>query len=519
MAAICVTLARQRHRMLIAEMQAAVKAGAQLLEIRLDFLSSDPRIKQILEHRECPLVATVRRRQDGGLWSGAEQKRQTVLRNAIVEGFDYVDIEHDIAGSIPRYGQTKRIISHHDMKGMPADLKGLHKQMCELDADVVKIAARASSPLDVFRMLELVRDSEKPTIAIAMGEVGVASRILGAKFGSPFTYAAFNPGRIVAPGLLTYDVVKHLYYYEQIDSETEIYGVIGDPISQSLSPLVHNAAFRAKGLNKVYVPFQVPEESLNEFIGKVKEFGISGLSVTIPHKREIRNFGRDGDELSTRCGASNTFVRTDDGYLCYNTDGPAAVDAVAQVLTPDNEGRKSFKGRSVLILGAGGASVALAHAFTQAGAMVAVTARRHEQAQEVAEAAQATLVEWEQRHGRYADILVNCTPMGMYPDNLDSTPFHSGSLKETMVVFDTVYNPEETLLLKEAAGRGCKTVPGLAMFVGQAEAQFRLFTGVDPPPGLMLSLVREELSPAKNMLRKARLEKQSPSTGEDQASS
>lgn len=507
MAEICVTLARQRHRMLLAEMEAAVEAGATLLEIRLDYLNSDPRFKQILQHRKCPLIATVRRRQDGGQWSGNEQKRQMLLRSAIVEGFDYVDLEHDIADAIPRYGQTKRIISHHDMKAMP-DVEALHRDISGQDADIVKIAARAHSPLDTFRMLDLVRKSDKPTVAIAMGEMGVASRILGACFGSPFTFAAFNPGRIVAPGLLTYETVKHLYHYEKINRETEIYGVIGDPIQQSLSPLVHNTAFRAKGLNKVYVPFQVPADTLEQFMEKVKEFGIRGLSVTIPHKQKIRHFGKDGDKLATACGAANTFIKQGDDYVCYNTDGPAALDAVREALSPGPDGKKSLKDRTVLLLGGGGVAITLAHAFRQEGSIVTVTARKEEQAKAVAEASQTAYMEWSERHTRMFDVIVNCTPLGMYPDRIEMSPFHVGSLKEGVVVFDTVYNPEKTMLLREAAERGAKTVSGMTMFVGQAEAQFRLFTGMDPPPNLMLSLVREELSPGRNMLRQARQQQQ-----------
>lgn len=509
MAELCVTLARQRHRMLMAEMDAAAKAGAKLLELRFDYLSSEPRLKQILGQRTCPVIATVRRRSDGGQWRGSEDKRLMLLRTAIVEGVDYVDLELDIASKVPRYGQTKRIVSFHDMNGMPADLKALYRQILECDPDIVKIAARGHSILDVFRMLQLLREAEKPTIAICMGEIGIPSRILGACFGSPFTFAAFNPGRIVAPGLLTYDVLKHVYHYEEINEQTEIYGVIGDPIRQSLSPVVHNAAFRAAGLNKVYVPFQVPPESLNEFMEQVKAFGIRGLSVTIPHKREIRSFGKDGDPLTTRAAAANTIVKTGDEYVCYNTDGPAAIEAVEKALSPDAEGRRSLKDRTVLLLGAGGVAATLAHAFGQKGSIVTIASRRPEQAKELAEAAGCTTVEWSERHTRTFDVVVNCTPLGMYPDRMEQTPFHGGSFKEGMVVFDTVYNPEKTMFLKEAAERNCKTVSGMEMFVGQAEAQFKLFTGQEPPEGLMLSLVREELSPAKNMLREARLAKQS----------
>lgn len=476
-----------------------------MMEIRLDFLAREPRLDEILKHRRCPLVATIRRRRDGGQWAESEEKRQLLLRSAIVAGFDFVDIEWDIADKIPRYGSAKRIISHHDMQQMPADLGKLHRAMAERDADVVKIAAKANDPSENFPMLRLVAESKTPTVAFCMGDLGTLSRIVGAKFGAPFTYAAFNPERIVAPGLLTLADMRELYRYESIDAATGVYGVIGDPIAQSLSPLVHNTCFETLGLNKVYLPMRIPAECLDRFLAGMGMIPIEGLSVTIPHKQNILKFGQLADPLVRATGSANTMLRAGDKYELFNTDGPAAMQALEAALPIDlGTGQRSLKDRVAVVLGAGGVARTIAHSLQAAGALVTITNRTFERATELARDVGCSALEWNQRHLRQWDIVINCTKLGMYPE-VDKSPFHGGSIREKMVVFDTVYNPENTLLLRSASEHDAIPVSGVAMFVAQAEAQFRRFSGQEPPRGLMGTLVREELSPARNMLRQARL--------------
>ncbi|MFO0945072.1 MAG: shikimate dehydrogenase [Planctomycetota bacterium] len=505
MAEICVTIARRRHQKLLEEMDAARAQGARMMEIRLDFLAREPRLDEILKRRSCPLVATIRRKKDGGQWTESEEKRLLLLRSAIVAGFDYVDIEWDVADKIPRYGSTKRILSHHDMQQMPSDLGKLHRTMVERDADIVKIAAKANDPAENFAMLRLVADAKVPTVAFCMGDLGTLSRIAGAKLGSPYTYAAFNPERIVAPGLLTLAEMRELYRYESINAETGIYGVIGDPIAQSLSPLVHNTCFQELGLNKVYVPIRIPVECLDRFLAGMGSIPVEGLSVTIPHKQNILPFGQISDPLVRATGSANTMIRVGDKYELFNTDGPAAMQSLEAALPIDRRtGKRSLKDRAVVVLGAGGVARTIAHSLQAAGALVTITNRTYERATELARDVGCSALEWNQRHLRQWDIVINCTKLGMYPE-VEKTPFHGGSIREKMVVFDTVYNPENTALLQAAKEHDAIVVSGVSMFVAQAEAQFRRFAGQDPPRGMMETLVREELSPARNMLRQVRL--------------
>jgi 3-dehydroquinate dehydratase / shikimate dehydrogenase len=505
-AELCGVIARKRHEKVFEEMAAAHRLGLNLLEIRLDFLSREPRLKEIVSRRKCPIIATIRRKKDGGMYSGKEDKRRALLRAAIAEGFDYVDIEADVALSVPRYGDAKRIVSHHDFSHVPENLEGLFTDLQDLDVDIVKIAVKTKKASDCFRLLSLMVTAKKPTVAFCMGEFGLPSRILCAKLGAPFSYAAFNVMRIVAPGMMTVDDMRHLYHFEKIDAATQVYGVVGDPVSHSLSPLVHNVCFRQLGLNKVYVPFRVSPDDLPAFLKGAQEFPVFGLSVTIPHKEAVTTHGVTDDVIVKSSGSANTLMRTENGWRLYNTDGPAAISALVSVLPVDpDSGLRSLADRKVLLLGAGGAAAGIAAALKEEGASVSISSRTLERSRTLAAKVGCRSLEWEEIYNGLYDIVINATPLGMHP-NVSETSYHQSALREGMVVMDAVYHPENTALVSEAKVRGCRVATGVDMFVRQAEEQFRLFCdGRDPPKGLMADLVREEFSPARSMLRQARL--------------
>src|SRR5262249_55765847 len=189
---ICVVIGRTRHKMVQVEIQEAARQGARLIELRLDFLKKAPDFKRLLENKPCQMIATVRRPPDGGRWEGSEGARRMILRQAVVGGFDWVDLETDVIDRVPRFGKVRRIVSYHNFREMPAELEKIHQRMCAQDADVVKIAVRAQQASDNLRILSLVKGTPKPTVAFCMGDLGFPSRVLQAKYGAPFTYAAFN---------------------------------------------------------------------------------------------------------------------------------------------------------------------------------------------------------------------------------------------------------------------------------------------------------------------------------------
>jgi 3-dehydroquinate dehydratase / shikimate dehydrogenase len=490
---ICVSLARTRHGMMIAEHQALAKAGAELVELRVDWLSRTPELTRLLTQRPTPVVFTCRRPVDGGRWNGTEEERLTVLRAAIVAGVDYVDLEKDVSTKIRRYGKTQRIISYHNFEQTPDDIESTYAEMTELDADVLKIVTMANSPRDCVRVLKLAQGAKIPTIAFCMGEFGLASRVLCGRYGAPFTYATFSKEREIAPGQLSFDEMRKLYRYDSIGPETKVFGVLGDPIGHSLSPLLHNTAFRKLGMNAVYLPIRLPPDEFATTLDDYEWLGVRGYSVTIPHKEAaLAKYPKCDDEVRV-VGAANTIYKdSDQHWRTANTDLQAAMASLTETF---REG-ESLEGKRVLMLGAGGAARALARGVMHRGASVVVTSRTSARAKAFAEELGCRFCTWENRGSEGLDILINCTPVGMSP-NVDDSPFQQNWLQEEMLVFDTIYNPEQTLLIRHARERGCRTVTGVEMFVRQAAAQFELFTGQPQPIEIMRETLRRGISAAK----------------------
>lgn len=492
---ICVSIGRGRHRQLIAEYKHLAEHGAKLVEMRVDWILRPVNIKRLLAERSCPIVFTCRRQQDGGKWAHSENDRLILLRSAIVAGVDYVDLEDDIAASVPRYGKTKRIISYHNFRETPQNLWEIHARLAKLDPDIVKIATLAHSQHDNLRVMRMVREAKIPTVGLCMGEVGMPTRVLNGKFGSPITYASLHTERALAPGQLTYREMVQLYRYDSIQADTEVYGVIADPVAHSLSPRIHNAAFRSIGANKVYVPFRVSREELPSFLANCREWGIRGLSVTIPHKEEVLRYLSQCDATATKIGAVNTIDLSGPTAVGSNTDCPAAAASVVAAIGRRDEAQP-LAHVNALILGAGGAARAIMYGLRSHGAQCVVTSRTAERAEDLAKQFGGRHVEWSARHQVKCDLVINCTPVGMHP-NVDESPFEKRYLRGTMAVFDTIYNPEQTLLIKEAREAGCTVITGVDMFVGQAALQFQTFTQRPAPVDLMRQEVLRAIGPAK----------------------
>ena len=498
---VCGVVARTRHKMMQVELREAAARGAKFLEVRVDFLTKAVDFKRLAPFKACAWMATFRRPTDGGRWPGTEPERQTVLRQAIVSGaFEWVDLETDIADGIRRFGPVKRVVSYHNMTETPADLDAIYVRMVAQDADVVKIAVMPKTADDLARIVEIQKRATKPTVAFAMGEFGFPTRFTALKFGAPWIYAAFNKERGIAPGLPSMDEFRTTYPVRAIRSTTKFFALLGDPVGHSFSPILHNHMFRRLKVDAVYVPFRVPEGGLPDVCSAMNAVPMSGYSVTIPHKEAAANRCKDADPMVRIVGAANTLLARPDGtFSAANTDYPAALESLRTHLDARalGEGVKppEFAQLFVLVLGAGGAARAIVAALVRAGAHVTVSSRTVERAEKIAAEFGCKFCDWQARHSvAQCEIVINCTPVGMHP-KVDESPLHAGFLKPGLVVFDTVYNPEHTLLIRDAEVRGCSIITGVDMFVRQAAKQFELFTGIAPPLEDMRELLRKAMSP------------------------
>jgi 3-dehydroquinate dehydratase/shikimate dehydrogenase len=500
---VLVVIGRTRHKMVVVELQEAVKRGARFIELRLDFLAKAVDFKRLTPYKQCPWVATLRRPADGGRFPGTEQERQIILRQAIASGaFEWVDLEVDVAPTIPRFGPVKRVISYHNLTETPEALEEIYAGMLKLDGDVYKIAVLAQSPADVVRVLRLQQAAPKPTVAFCLGDTGQPSRFLALKYGAPWIYAAFNKERGIAPGLPSMEDFRTTYPVRSLRPDTRVFGVVGDPVGHSYSPLLHNHLFQRMKVNAIYLPFRVQRGQFPQAVEAYNTIPVDGYSVTIPHKEAAAQVAREAELNVQVTKAANTLVRRDDGtFYAANTDYTAAIESLkAHLAERAKDGPVTQLSQcAVLLLGAGGAARALAHALHREGAQLTITSRTFERSHDLAEEVKCKALDWHARHSVYFDILINCTPVGMHP-NVDEAPIHFSVLKPGVTVFDTVYTPETTLLIREARSRGCDTITGVDMFVRQAARQFELFTGQTPDLGLMRDIMRKALSPLTKAL-------------------
>lgn len=497
---VCAAVARTRHKMMLAELKAAAERGCKFLEVRIDFLAKAVDFKRLAPSKGCAWLGTIRRPADGGRWPGTEQERQMVLRQAIVSGvIDWIDLETDVADSLRRFGNVKRVISYHNMTETPPDLDDIYDKMLKQDADVIKIAVLPRSAADLGRIVGIQKRAPKPTVCFGMGDLGFPTRFTALKFGAPWVYALFNKERELAPGMPAVADFRTTYPVRKIDADTRFFAVVGDPIGHSLSPVIHNHTFLRNKVNAFYVPVRVPEGQFQAAVAALDAVPFDGYSVTIPHKEAAAAIG-EPDSVVVQVGAANTLVRQPKGgFKTFNTDHPAALECLHTHLAERGEETraavKELAQSHVLVLGAGGVSRAVAFALHRAGATVTVASRTAERAEKLAADIGCKSCDWAARHNvDPCDIVVNGTPVGMHP-NVDESPLHVSFLKPGLVVFDTVYNPEQTMLIRDARTRGCGTVTGVDLFVRQAAKQFELFTALVPNAADMRELMRKALSP------------------------
>ena len=494
------------------QMETAATAGAEMLEVRLDYLQrlnelAGRQMVAAARQTGLPVVATCRDERQGGANPYPNQLRLEVLAAALEAGADFIDYEYDnfcqpasrqcILEALSRRPSARLILSAHNFEGRFTDAATL---MSDIHAAhptaVAKLAYQAGHINDCFEAFDLLHKTGGERIVLAMGQAGTITRILAKKLGGFVAYASLAAESATAPGQLTIEELKGLYRYDVVDGDTELFGVIGWPVAHSLSPAIHNAAFEQLRLNNLYLPLGVqPDDgAFSRFLDNALSrnwLDFRGFSITIPHKQSALEYvaSRGGyvEPLAGRIGAVNTIVVGADGVLkAYNTDYAGALNAITGALGVE---RTALKGLSTAVVGAGGVARAVVAGLTDAGARVKIYNRTVERAHRLAEEFGCEFAPLAELKNIRARLLINCTSVGMHPQT-QATPVPPEALNKDMVVFDTVYNPVETLLIKNARRRGGRTIDGLAMFVNQAAAQFHLFTGKQPDTEAMMSTAR-----------------------------
>ena len=456
-----------------------------MAELRVDCLSAREagRAKEFPRLVDIPVILTVRRRMDGGCFAGNERERVGLLERLSAGGFAYVDLEWDLAApglEATIAGTGARIIrSFHDFTGVPPDLAGRVRALASARGEIPKAAVMPNGTADLARLLsafEQLRGLEK--IFLGMGDVGFPTRVLATRLGSFLSYAS-PPGTAIAPGQLDPATLEGTYRFRSLGPGTALYGVIGNPVMHSRSPLIHNLGFAALGIDAVYLPFVVDE--LEPFWRIADTLELRGLSVTVPHKRAVLDRVATPDERVVAAGACNTMVRREGRgpWTGANTDIPGFIGPLCAAL-----GGKVPRGLAATVIGAGGAARAVVRALVESGARVLVLNRSPERGSALARAFSIPCAGLDEAGYRlaegFADLVVQTTSAGMTPD-AGADPASGLRFTGREIVYELVYSPPETAFLRRAIDAGCRVVRGVQMLNAQAFEQFRLFTGVEYP--------------------------------------
>ncbi len=481
---VCVALGLGTAIELQRTAESEYKDGSTFLEFRLDYLPDPAGGIEVLRkfrktYPDSYILATCRHADAAGHFKGSVDQQVKLLEEALQAGATFVDLEVESAEKAKRAVTELRevgpvCVSYHDFEKTPA-LAPVLRRLRKHDADVYKIAITARKPTDNLRLIEFVREEHDcRLIALAMSEIGVASRILAAPIGSLFTYASRMGDSGTAPGQIPAKLMRGLYRSEKLNSHTRIYGVVASPVAHSKSPLIHNRAFHARRLDAVYLPFLVPPLQLADWMKFATAMPVQGFSVTIPHKQSILRHLDIVAPLAKRIGAVNTVWRKAGKWRGTNTDADGVLKPLARHLRLAHS--------SILVAGYGGAARAAAIALHDASAEITITGRNMKKAQALAATVKGEAVTVREAATRHFDALVHATPLGMTP-NSDTCLFDDAI--PANVVFDMVYNPRETMLLKRAAEQGLTVIPGIEMLLEQAAQQFEIWTGENAPRAVM----------------------------------
>ncbi|MCP4693255.1 MAG: shikimate dehydrogenase [Desulfobacterales bacterium] len=475
---ICTAITSETTDQAIADMRRASRF-ADLLEIRVDYINN-PDLKKIIAAREKPLIITITPQHERGKFTGSEEERCALLREAMALGADYVDVGLDcphLPSLLKEKKETRVIVSHHDYEKTPDDLQGIYERIRSTGADVIKIAAFANTLGDNTRILDLIEKSDQDVIAICMGPKGEISRILAPLYGSFLTFASLETGRESAPGQIPAETMREVYRLPELKPGFKIYGLVGNPVSKSKGYILHNRLFKQYGVNAVYLNFLVddPDDFFENLAPR-----LAGFSVTMPHKQGVMKHLDEIDPMAKKIEAINTVVNRDGRLIGSNTDLAGIVRPILK--------RTPIDAKRVTILGAGGAARAAAAGMMAEGGRVTVLNRSVEKARAISEEFKCGFGAMKFFERIDTDILINMTSVGMHPD-VESSPVETAALRD-MVVMDGIYNPAFTRLLKDARDQGCAVISGVEMFVAQAAEQFRLWTGHSPETDFMMEILR-----------------------------
>ena len=474
---ICVTVTPTSRTLAKVDLLNAASQG-DVIELCLDHLKKEPDIKDMLSAVSKPVIVSCRRKEDGGKWDGTEEERLMLLRQAIVAGPEYIELDLEIAQKIPRFGSVQRVISFTRMDRPENDIDQIFDEAATQHADVVKFTWPTPTLDAAWPLLVAVSEKRRlPIVGMGLGRPEITFSLLGAKFGSPWIYAALERGMEAFPGQATVFELDEVYHHREIDKKTAFVAVAGFGDAQTATIRILNAAFKELEMNVRCLPVQPGEvKSLKKMLEVLK---VKAILVKGGLGRDLVALADSIDKHDQQSGYVDLLLRKEDGWMGYNTLWRAALKTLEAQFSDGASGGRPLERRNVLVLGNGGISRSLAYAVGQRKGLVSVCGPDDKESQQVASELGCRFVPFQNLFGTLTDAIVigdaNLVA-GQKQGNINPSLF-----KGSEYVVDASDPPIEHGLFLEAKDRGSKLVSPLEIFHEQMKAQFKALTGKELP--------------------------------------
>jgi 3-dehydroquinate dehydratase / shikimate dehydrogenase len=491
---ICISIAQESRKFALVDMLNAAPQ-CDLIELRLDRFEKNPDLKELVARKPHPLIMTCRRLKDGGDWNGTEPERLTLLRQCVVSGADYVEIELDAADQIRPYPGCKRVISYTNLQGTPENIRDIYDEARGKQPDVIKLTTLARTPEEAWPLLQIVATASTPTVVVGLGKPGIMLSILGKRIGAPWAYAALERGMEVYPGQPTVHDLETVYHYRAIDKHTRFLGVTGFSPMQMAAVAALNAGLAHLQSNLRCLPLGVGDTHLfRKIMGAVK---LAGVVVDDAHQASLTELAQTADPAVQGSGTADLLLPKADQWVSWNLLCRAAVASLESVLNQKHPSDKPLQGRMVAVVGTNSMARSLAFAITQRGGHVIVTGRDKDAAQQIARQFQCRYIQFEALYSTTHDVLAVCSDESKVEAHSHlrggEKGLHPGYLKPNITVMDLTSIAVKSELLREAQMRGCPIVNPRDILCDQAIRQLKVLTNQDVPAAVAAEAIRNAL--------------------------
>lgn len=474
---ICISVTPESRQLAKVDIYNAANQ-CDIVEVCLDRLHKEPDVKDMISGSKKPILISCRPPQEGGNFDGTDEERLGLLRQAILAGPDYVELDPMTATKIPRFGKTQRVISFANMTRPLSDVEEAFDEATRCKADIVKFTWPTETLESAWPLLAVVSQKRMlPVVGLGLGRCGLTFSLLGRKYGSPWIYAALEKGMEAFPGQPTVGELDDIYRWRQVDSKTRFIGVAGGGVAEMAVSKIMNAAFDLSGMNTRCLPLDF--KSLDQIPKMLDVLKVPAIIATPQAGRRVMGLAKTGDDVATSAQFSDVVIKSGDGWQAHNLVWKSALRALEATLGKQSAEDRPLEKRNTIIVGSGGLAVSLSHGVKRRNGMVSICSGDDVEAQKIAQACDLRYVPSSKLYETLTDVVI--LTVNSMDHGTKKSPLNPSLLRAGMTVMDLSELPGESPITQEARERGCRVVEPSEVFAGYVGLLFKSLTGQELP--------------------------------------